>query len=44
MLPGPRPGNTLGVNNNLDLILLTPIKAPLIDNVFQVSVIQKIVI
>jgi hypothetical protein len=34
ILPGPRPGNTLGLNNNLALSLLTPIKAPLLDNVF----------
>ena len=34
ILPGPRPGNLLGLNNNPDLSLLTPIKAPLLDNVF----------
>ena len=33
ILPGPRPGNTLGLNNTV-LSLLTPIKAPLIDNIF----------
>jgi hypothetical protein len=34
ILPGPRPGNMLGLNNNSSLSLLTPIKAPLLDNVF----------
>ena len=33
ILPGPRPGNMLGLNNNPSLSLLTPIKAPLLDNI-----------
>jgi len=34
LLPGPRVGDQLGLENNPDLSLSTPIKAPLLDNVF----------
>ena len=33
LLPGPRPGDLLGLDNNPDLSLSTPIKAPLVDNI-----------
>lgn len=34
LLPGPRPGEQLGLENNPELSLSTPIKAPLLDNTF----------
>jgi len=34
LLPGPKPGEQLGLENNPELSLLTPIKAPLLDNAF----------
>ena len=34
LLPGPKPGEQLGLENNPDLSLSTPIRAPLLDNIF----------
>lgn len=37
LLPGPRPGEQLGLENNKKLSLSTPIRAPLVDNIFPKS-------